>query len=156
MLTFYIQASNGNYYIGHGVGGQNCWGDYKEALVMSIEQIRELMTGTWLEHGGRHIEVHLSSVPISDEQFKRELYALKYGGYYHHPMYIIELNIAGDFSDFKVQIQNNYTPAKYAITNCREAFLYSDGRIREYTDKYYDTCQEANNVLEKLKNGSTT
>ena len=81
MITFNMQAGNGNYYRGHepANGYGNCWGDEEVALVFTIEQARELVSA-W--RGFLKIVIAVSSIPVSDGVFKRELFCAKGGRWY--------------------------------------------------------------------------
>lgn len=77
MITFNIQAGNGNYYRGHEPSNEysNCWcGDGEDALVFTIEQAREIIS-TW----GNHLKIVISikSEPLTDDAFQRELQCTK-------------------------------------------------------------------------------
>lgn len=83
MITFCVQAHNGNYYRGHEPknGFGNCWADSgSDALVFTIEQARELVAA-W--RGYLNIVIAVSSVPpLTDEQFKHELFCARGGTWY--------------------------------------------------------------------------
>lgn len=84
MITFNVQAHNGNYYVGHEPSNRygNCWGDdEKDALVFTIEQARKLVAA-W--RGFLKIAIAVSSEPMSDEVFKRELFCAKGGSWYDY------------------------------------------------------------------------
>lgn len=80
MLTFNIQADNGNYYFGHepGNGGSIWTGDQWKALVLTIEQARELLR-RWTGVGLR-IMIAVEPDPINDAQFQQELFCARGDG----------------------------------------------------------------------------
>ncbi len=83
MITFNVQAHNGNYYRGHEPSNTygNCWGDEKDALVFTIEQARSLVEA-W--RGYLKIVISISAEPISDLAFRRELFCAKGGSWYDY------------------------------------------------------------------------
>ena len=84
MITFNIQAHNGNYYRGHKPANKhgNCWsGEQEDALVFTIEQARELVKA-W--QGYLEIVISVAAEPISDDQFKHELFCSKGGRWYDY------------------------------------------------------------------------
>ena len=83
MITFNVQADNGNYYRGHEPvnGYGNCWGDEEVALVFTIEQARELVEA-WPGH--LNIVISVKSVPMTDETFGRELFCIGGGSWYDY------------------------------------------------------------------------
>ena len=79
MITFNIQAGNGNYYRGHepANGCGNCWcGEEKDALVFTIEQARELVSA-W--RGFLKIVIAVSSIPASDEVLSGNCFVQRVG-----------------------------------------------------------------------------
>jgi len=83
MITFNIQADNGNYYRGHKPSNKcgNCWSDEEDALVLTIEQAREI-ANAWC--GFMKIIISCKSNPISNEEFQRELFCAKGGRWYDY------------------------------------------------------------------------
>ncbi len=86
MITFNIQAHNGNYYRGHEPSNKygNCWCSKQEqenALVFTIEQTREL-TKVWKGH--LQIIIALSSNPMEQADFEHELFYAKGGRWYDY------------------------------------------------------------------------
>ena len=83
MITFNVQAHNGNYYRGHAPsnGYGNCWGYEQDALVFTIEQARELVAA-W--KGYLKIVISTKSEPMTDEEFKHELFCAKGGHWYDY------------------------------------------------------------------------
>ena len=81
MITFIVQAHNGNYYCGHEPSNShgNCWSDEEEALVFTIEQARELVAA-W--RGYLKIVISVKSEPITNEVFRREIFCAKGGHWY--------------------------------------------------------------------------
>ena len=82
MITFNIQANNSNYLCSHGPSNNHvsCWtGEECKALVFTIEQARELVN-TW--PGFLKIVIAVYATPISDEDFKHELFCAKGGSWY--------------------------------------------------------------------------
>lgn len=84
MITFNLQANNGNYYIGHEPSNHsgNCWGDESHALVLTIDQARALACA-W--PGYMKIVVAMKSEPLTSEQFLRELFCASGGKWYLWP-----------------------------------------------------------------------
>lgn len=82
MITFNVQAHNGNYYRGHEPSNLgNCWtGDEAHALVLTIEQARALVQA-W---PGRKIVVSVRAEPVSDERFAQELFCAGGGNWYDY------------------------------------------------------------------------
>ena len=82
MITFNLQAGNGNYYRGHRPCNEssNCWiGEEKHALCMTLEQARAIATA-W--RGFIKIVIALSAAHITDKDFKRELFCASGGNWY--------------------------------------------------------------------------
>jgi len=81
MITFNLQSGSGNYYRGHKPSNHysNCWGDREDALVFTLEQARAIITG-WSQY--LNIVIAIKSEPISDAQFKHELFCAG-GGNWH-------------------------------------------------------------------------
>jgi hypothetical protein len=83
MITFNIKAHNGNYLVTHAPSGSNCWGDVDKALVLTIEQAREIMDDNKFT-SYMHIEISHKSEPLSKEDFGRELFCIKGGGWFDY------------------------------------------------------------------------
>jgi len=84
MITFNVQAHNGNYYRGHEPSNRygNCWCVEQDgALVFTIEQARSLVEA-WRSF--LKIVVSVSAEPISAEAFKHELFCAKGGRWYDY------------------------------------------------------------------------
>lgn len=83
MITFCVQALNGNFYRGHrpANGHGNCWADEADALVFTIEQARKLVEA-W--PGNLRIVISADSVPMTDEQFRHELFCARGGGWFDY------------------------------------------------------------------------
>jgi len=82
MITFNVQARNGNYYRGHEPknGSGNCWDDEQgNALVLTIDQARTLVEA-W--PGFLNIVISVKSVPMTDADFKHELFCARGGTWY--------------------------------------------------------------------------
>ena len=86
MVTFSLQSRRtGNFYIGHEPrnGGENCWGDEDDALVLTIEQAIAL-AAAW--HGNRmRIVVSLNeevTFAEASDGFERELFCCAGGDWY--------------------------------------------------------------------------
>ncbi len=85
MITFNVQAHNKNYYRGHepANGHGNCWaGEQDEALVFTIDQARKLVAA-W--PGFLKIVISVRSYPMTDREFRRELFCAGGGNWYHWP-----------------------------------------------------------------------
>ncbi len=81
MITFNIQANNGNFYRGHKPSNDhsNCWTEeQEEALTFTIEQARELAKAL----GFLKIVIALSAESISESEFKREMFCSMGGSWY--------------------------------------------------------------------------
>jgi len=82
MITFNLQAHNGNYYRGHepSNGSGNCWsGEEELALSFTIEQARKLAK-IWRGH--MNIVISLEAEAMTDEAFERELFCADGGSWY--------------------------------------------------------------------------
>ena len=84
MITFNLQARNGNYYIGHEPSNNsgNCWGDEKDALVLTIDQAR-ILAEACPSH--MRIVISVKSEPMGRDEFLREAYCAMGGNWYHYP-----------------------------------------------------------------------
>jgi len=83
MITFNIQARNKNYLMSQKPHSGNCWtGEVEDALVLTIEQARALVE-SW--HGYLNIVIAVSAEPITDAQFKRELFCVQGGKWFDYP-----------------------------------------------------------------------
>lgn len=86
MITFNIQARNGNYYRGHEPSNKssNCWIDtVDDAMTFTIDQAREIVKAWKWNH--LNIVIALSSEPISPDLFHRELFCARGGDWYDYP-----------------------------------------------------------------------
>lgn len=83
MITFNLQASNGNYYFGHepGNGGSPWTGDQWKALVLTLDQARQLVR-EW-RGCGMSIVISVESEPITDQQFLQECFCARGDGDWH-------------------------------------------------------------------------
>ena len=84
MITFNVQAPNGNYYRGHAPSNDhgNCWtSKSSNALVFTLDQARKLVK-TW----GHYLKIVISveSKPMSKKAFQRELFCAKGGDWYEY------------------------------------------------------------------------
>lgn len=82
MITFNLQARNGNYYRGHEPSNSsgNCWtGKRSNALTFTIEQARQLSANHYL-----NIVIAIEPCPISDALFKKEVFCLSGGRWYDY------------------------------------------------------------------------
>lgn len=83
MITFNIQAHNGNYYRGHEPSNKygNCWccEQQEGALVFTIEQARELVK-VWKNY--LQIIIAPSANPMKQADFEHELFCAKGGSWY--------------------------------------------------------------------------
>lgn len=81
MITFNLRAHNGNYYRGHEPSNHsgNCWSDLEHALTFSIGQAREI-ANAWKGH--MNIVISLSSEPMTDKAFEREVFCAKGGNWF--------------------------------------------------------------------------
>ena len=84
MWTFNLEASRtGNFYSGHEPGNHssNCWSDRENALVLSLEQAREL----WTHWKGTKIVIEVTDKPsMSPYDFDHELFCVRGGNWYHY------------------------------------------------------------------------
>lgn len=81
MITFNLQAGiSGNYYRGHEPSS-NCWGDEDVALVLTIEQAREIVKA-W--PGRLSIVIAVSVTPMSPYSFDHEMFCIRGGNWYHY------------------------------------------------------------------------
>ncbi len=87
MLTYNIQAQNGNFYRGHKPSNHfgNCWAsvhDRDHALVFTIAQARDIITCKSVVCRDANIVISIKYNPISDDECNREIFCLS-GGYYY-------------------------------------------------------------------------
>lgn len=85
MITFNLQvAHNGNWFAGYKPGCDGPWDrDQNGALVLTIEQARELVTA--LRGCGLRIEIAVSMAePITGDHFRRELFCAGGGSWYDY------------------------------------------------------------------------
>lgn len=84
MLTFNLEAvRTGNFYSGHEPCNRssNCWSDREHALVLSLEQAREL----WKSWPGTSIEIAVTDKPVmSPYDFGHELFCVRGGNWFHY------------------------------------------------------------------------
>jgi hypothetical protein len=85
MITFNIQARNGNYFRGHEPcnGHSGPWAtEAEDALVLTIDQARAIVE-VWPSY--LNIVIAPKAEPISSEQFDRELFCASGGRWYTWP-----------------------------------------------------------------------
>jgi len=85
MITFNLQAHNGNYYRGHEPCNHsgNCWTDEEVfAMVFTIDQVRKIMAHDSAVSSNLNITISIKSNPITDDECDREIFCLD-GGYYY-------------------------------------------------------------------------
>ena len=89
MITFNIQARNGNYLRSHNSSNRhsNCWsgerGKEDEVLTLTLEQAREILKEPWLRHNC-NIVLTLESEPLTDGQYQHELFCIRGGKWYDY------------------------------------------------------------------------
>lgn len=85
MITFNVQARNGNYYRGHEPCNEhgNCWSrDAEDALVFTIKQARKL--GSAWGWTGLHIVISMKAEPMGHYAFLKELFCAQGGNWYDY------------------------------------------------------------------------
>jgi hypothetical protein len=80
MATYNLKDSNGTYYFGHepGNGGHLCCNTPWRALVLTLKQAREL--NRVLAVYSLDIVISPEDEPITDMQFRREIFCARDGG----------------------------------------------------------------------------
>ena len=87
MITFNLQADNGNYYRGHKPDNchGNCWvSERRHALTLTLEQSRRMVDHKSNCCSQVDIIIATESEPISDEECDREMFYLDGGCYYNY------------------------------------------------------------------------
>ena len=76
MITFNLKAGNSNYLKTHAPSGSNCWGDEDEALVLTLDQAREIIEECKF-YSHPQIVISRKSTPITDDDYHQELFCIK-------------------------------------------------------------------------------